>query len=595
MPIPRRPGTKRNSRPRAASSPAPTLSGTAPEWLPTPVPDPAATARLERELRLPRTLCALLSVRGYSDPDGAKRFLRPDLSDVHSPHDLEDGDRAARRLQEAIRRDQIIFAHGDYDVDGVSAVALLTRWIRGLGGRIEPFVPHRTRDGYDLGPAGVRAARECGAAVMITADCGIRAHEAVRAASDAGMDVIVTDHHTPGDDLPPAFAVVNPNRPDCRYPNKGLSGTGVAYQVCASLGEMVGADAESICGHLDLVALATVADLVPLDSENRTLVRFGLRALEQTENPGLRALIERAGLSGRRIDAGQVGYRLGPRINAVGRMADAKTALSLLLTDDAARAASLAEELEDLNRLRQDEERRTLAAVLEQLADRFDPAVHFGLVVDGEGWHPGVIGIVASRVVERLHRPTVLVAREGDGGRGSARSIPGFDLFAAVDACAEHLDRFGGHRQAAGMDVTAGRIEAFRDSFNREARRRLDGVQPTPKLRSDLEIRLGDATPELVHFLQYVGPFGIGNPGPVFVARGVRTAGPARVVGQGHLKLQLEQDGTRIWAIGWGLADRIPPESVGAGPIDVAFKLKESSYRGRELVEAHVQDLRPSP
>ncbi len=571
---------------------APALSGTPPEWLPTPVADPVATDALQRELKLPRPLCALLAVRGHSDPDAAKRFLRPVLSDVSSPHELTDADRAAERLLRAVRDGETIFAHGDYDVDGVCSVALLTRWIRRLGGRIEPFVPHRTRDGYDLGESGVRAARESGASLLVTADCGIRAHEAVRSATADGMDVIVTDHHTPGPDLPAAFAVVNPNRPDCHYPNKGLSGTGVAYQVCALLGEFAGLEPEEIHGHLDLVALATVADLVPLNTENRTLVRFGLRVLRRTENEGLRALIERAGIAEGPIDSGQVGYRLGPRINAVGRMADAKTALELLLTADAERAGSLAEELEEQNGKRQDEERRTLEAVLEHLAERFDPERHFGLVVDGEGWHPGVIGIVASRVVERLHRPTVLVARDGEAGRGSARSIPGFDLFEAVSACSEYLERFGGHRQAAGMDVPSSRVSAFRDAFNEQVRRMLNGTQPIPSLRTDLEIRIPDVSSDLVRYLRYVGPFGVGNPGPIFAMRGVRAAGPARVVGQGHLKLDLEQDGQRIGAIGFGLANRVPPGSVGSGPLDVAVKLKESTFRGRARLEAHMLDLR---
>jgi single-stranded-DNA-specific exonuclease len=535
----------------------------------------------------------LLAVRGMERPEHAKVFLRPRLDALASAHLLADGDRATRRLSKAIRGDETIFVHGDYDVDGVSGVSLLTRWLRELGATVVPWVPNRSTDGYDLGPAGVRAAVQAQAAVLLTTDCGIRAHEAVAEATAKGLDVIVTDHHSPGDELPPAFAVVNPNRSDCDYPNKALCGAGVAYQICRLLGEEFGREERDLYPLLDLVALATVADLVPLTDENRTLVRFGLRALAQTKNLGLRALMKKADVS-EPIDAGHVGFRLGPRINAVGRMADAKTAVELLLTESPDRATELAAVLDDHNRARQDEEERTLEAALAWLDTEFDAQRDLGLVVDGEGWHPGVIGIVASRIVSRVHRPTVLIARNGDVGRGSARSVSGFHLLDAIDACGDYLDRYGGHKQAAGLDISVDRIAGFRKAFNSAVKAALPGGLPRPCLHPDLEISLSEATDELMKYLPYVGPFGMGNPGPTFMARGVQLTGPARIVGKGHLKLQMQQDGRRLEGIGFGLGERVPPQSLGEGPFDVLFKLRVSEFRGRRQVEAHLRDIRRS-
>ena len=549
---------------------------------------------LKEVLSLPEVLCALLVQRDLADPDRAKAFLRPLLSELDPPDSLAGIAPAAERVLDAVRRGETILVHGDYDVDGVAGATLLTRWIRRIGGNAVPFVPHRLRDGYDFGAAGIGAAREAGADLILTVDSGIRAHDAVAEANAAGFDVIITDHHTPARTLPPALAVVNPNRVDCQYPNKALCGTGVAYRLCESLVREKGIDPEDLYASLDLVALATIADVVPLNQENRTLVRYGLTALAQTKLPGLRALMVRAGLGSGPIDAGQVAFRVAPRINAAGRMAEAMTALELLMSDDVAHTSALADRLEDANDLRREEETRTLREALDQLEGSFDAAKDFGVVLEGEGWHPGVIGIVASRIVERIHRPTVLVAVTGGQGRGSARSIPGFDLLAAVDACREHLGRFGGHRAAAGMDIAADRIGGFRDAFNAEVRERLRGEQPRPVIRPQLEIPLAAMTERLAHMLSYLGPFGVGNPAPVFLARQVDLTRPAREVGKGHLKLQITQLDHTVDAIGFGLVDRVAPESLGAGPVDLVFKVKLGVFRGRRQVEAHLLDVRRS-
>ena len=565
-----------------------------PRWEePGEVP-PDAVRSLQKALSLPEVLCALLVKRDLADPVRVKAFLRPLLSDLDGPDALAGIAPATERVLDAVQGGETILVHGDYDVDGIVGATLLTRWIRRIGGTAIPFVPHRLRDGYDLGAAGISAAREARADLILTVDSGIRAHDAVADANAAGLDVIITDHHTPAETLPPALAVVNPNRVDCGYPNKGLCGTGVAYRLCQSLIREKGIDPEELYASLDLVALATIADVVPLNQENRTLVRYGLKALAQTKLPGLRALMVRAGLGDGPIDAGQVAFRIAPRINAAGRMAEAMTAVELLMSDDVEHTSALADRLEDANHLRREEEAGTLEEALEQLEGSFDPAQDFGVVLEGEGWHPGVIGIVASRIVERIHRPTVLVALADGQGRGSARSIPGFDLFSAVHACREHLGRFGGHRAAAGMDIAAARIGSFRDAFNAEVRERLRGEQPHPVLRPQLQIPLAAMTERLAHMLSYLGPFGVGNPAPVFLARQVDLARPAREVGKGHLKLLITESDHTVDAIGFGLVDRVAPESLGTGPVDLVFKLKLGVFRGRRQVEAHLLDVRRS-
>jgi len=566
-----------------------------PEWRLRPAPAPEAVARLADALSLPSALCRVLAARGMVDPDEAKRFLRPRLEYLHSPDSLADVGTAADRILRAIQGNETILVHGDYDVDGVAAAALLSLWIRRLGGTVVPFVPHRIRDGYDLGEAGIRRAGEHGATLLVTCDSGIKAHEAADRARALGIDLIITDHHTPDETLPTAAAVVNPLRIDCAYPGKGLCGTGVAYKLCQVLARKRGVPEEELLPHLDLVALATVADLVPLEGENRVLVRFGLRYLARTEKVGLRALLDVSGLGARaELDAGQVGFQLAPRINAGGRMGDAEVPLRLLMTSDAREAGELARILDEENQTRRDVDRRTLHEALARLARDFDPAKDFGVVLAGEGWHPGVIGIVASRVVERVHRPTVMIALEGDNGRGSARSIPEVHLFEALQECRGDLRRFGGHRQAAGMDLARERIPAFREAFNRSVERRLHGRLPRPVKCGDAPLAPAEATPDLHHLLGYLGPFGIGNPRPVFWARGVAAVGRPRVVGRNHLKLRLAGETGSLEAIGFGLADRVLPESLGPAPVDVLFQLRESEYKGRTTLQARLLDLRPA-
>jgi single-stranded-DNA-specific exonuclease len=564
-------------------------------WTVAAPPDPGAVERLSRELNLPEALCALLVLRGHAEPIAARAFLRPGPEQLHAPDFAGIGD-AVERLRRAIGRGETVLVHGDYDVDGICATAIYVRALRMLGGRAEPFTPHRLRDGYDLTDAGVEAAASIGASLILTGDCGIVAYDAVATARRAGIDVVVTDHHTPGPTLPAAVAVVNPNRAGCPYPNKYLCGAAVAYKVCVALAREVGFPEERLTALIDLVAIATVADLVPLEGENRVLVRWGLRVLQQTPNAGLRALLRSTKLDEKsEISAGHVGFVLAPRLNAVGRMGDAGRGVRLLLTDDPREAEAIAAELEIENSARKEEDGRTLREAMQLLEREYDPARDRGIVLAKAGWHPGVIGIVASRIVERIHRPTVMIALEPGGeGKGSGRSISGFDLHGALTDCSEHLIRFGGHKGAAGCSIRADRVDAFRAAFNARAARELDDEKLTPEVKIDVEIALEAADGHMCRLLRHAAPFGLGNPTPTFVAKGVEVAGYPRIVGREHLKLTLAAGAARLDAIGFGMGERLGDFNPADGPFDVAFKLEENEWNGRTRPQARLVDGRPA-
>jgi single-stranded-DNA-specific exonuclease len=440
----------------------------------------------------------------------------------------------------------------------------------------------------------LKAAASAAASLLVTVDCGILAHSAVQEARSLGLDVIVTDHHAPGEELPPAFAVLNPARADSLYPNPDLCGTGVAFKLCQGLADAEGIGEEELHPFLDLVGVATVADLVPLQGENRVLARYGLKALAQTKNLGLQALMVEAGVSPDGVSAGNIGFGLAPRLNALGRLGESENGLRLLLTDRRDEARRLARVAGEVNRERQEADRRTLDEALELLAQSFDPERDYGVVLDSENWHPGVVGIVASRVVERIHRPVVLIALEGDWGRGSARSIPEYHLLEGIRACSAHLERFGGHRQAAGMELRRDRIPDFRKAFNTEARKTLGGEDLRPTVKVEVEVHLEEMSQDLHKYLQYLGPHGMGNPEPSFLVRGVSLPEPPRIVGTDHLKLRLRQGRMELDAIGFRLARRISSQTLGAGPLDVVFQLHENEFRGVRQLQARLVDIRPA-
>ena len=561
------------------------------QWVISERPDSETVRSLTDELRLPEPVCALLAVRELTPPEKAKCFLRPDLSQLHDPATLADAEMAAERIVGSIDSHQTILVHGDYDVDGISAAALMTRWLASLGGKVVPFVPHRLRDGYDFGTAGLQAACDVGAELVITADCGTTAHRTVEAARAAGIDVIITDHHTVSDSLPNATAVVNPLRPDCAYPNKGLCGTALAYKICELVAAAAGKDPEMLVDYLDLVALATVADMVPLSGENRSLVHFGLRRFANTTIPGIQALLDVTDISGQDITEREIGFVLAPRINSAGRIGETKDALKLLLTDDPTEALLLARKLDQTNQERRTEDQRTLEEALELLEHDHDLSRDMGVVLASDGWHPGVIGIVASRIVEKIQRPVLIIALDGERGRGSGRSIPGFNLFEALKKCSKYLIRFGGHKQAAGMDVAREALPALREAFNIAASQQFSMDELRPELFVDLEIGLESIDLQLIHWLKYLGPHGIGNASPVFIIREVAFK-QTKIVGNNHIKTTLIGNGGALEAIGFGLADRHSPETLSHGLYDIAVELERNEFRGKVSAQARLLEIR---
>ena len=559
-------------------------------WILPSEPDSALVARLQDELHLPPAICRLLAARGFAVPADAKSYLRPRLDQLHDPSCLADLDRAVERLVRALRDGETMLVHGDYDVDGICSTTIMVRTLAALGGNAIPFIPSRLTDGYDLTDAGVRAARDRGATIVVTCDCGTSALGPIAELQAAGIDVIVTDHHLPGGPLPAAYAVLNPKRPGCNSPDKDLAAVGVAFKLALALTRAVGGNENAVYNLLDLVALATIADVAPLRGENRVFVRYGLKLLNEGARPGVRAMIRAAGLERKALTAGRVGFILAPRLNAAGRLGSALRGVELLLAESEQQANPIARELEELNARRQEIDRATLDRARE-LVSRLDLASTFGIVLAEQGWHPGVIGIVASRLVEEFGRPTVLVALDGGEGKGSGRSISAFDLHAGLSACSDLLIRFGGHRSAAGVTIAADRVGEFAARFNEIAASKLTHDDLVPELRVDLELALDDANDELEALLRHLEPCGIGNPSPLLVSRGVRVAAPPRIVGKDGLKLTLRGGARDLVALGWGMAPRVREIEAGA-TIDVAYRLERDEWNGESRIQARLADFR---
>jgi len=564
-------------------------------WIFSKPPDAAAVRTLAEKLSIPDEVANLLIIRKHSDPEEAMRFLRPRREQLHDALLMKGAEKAVDRLAQAVTAGETVMIHGDYDVDGICSTTILTRVLRQFGGLPIPFIPRRLEDGYDLSEAGVQAAQDVHASLVVTCDCGTSAVEPVAKLCGLGIDVIVTDHHLPSKALPECLAVLNPQQADCGYPDKHLAAVAVAFKLALALAKKLGKNDAFIWRMLDLVALATIADVAKLRGENRVLVRYGLRMLEETENVGLRAMIRAAGLEGKPITAGRVGYILGPRLNASGRIGSALRGVQLLMTDDDHEANTIARELEELNGQRQELDRATLADARDMVAE-MDPDSTYGIVLAKEGWHPGVIGIVASRLVEEFGRPAILIALEGDTGKGSGRGIPRgepiFDLHGALGRCSDLLIRYGGHRAAAGITIKRENVAEFAARFNEVAKSMLRPEDLVPEIQIDLEVGIDRVDDKLEKLLRHFEPFGVGNPTPVLVAKHVALSAQPKLVGRDGLRLRLATGAGDIEAIGWGLGHRIA-EFDTATPVDIAFRLERDEYRGVSRLQAKIADISP--
>jgi single-stranded-DNA-specific exonuclease len=560
-------------------------------WIIPDPPSDAVVAALVDGLNLPEVACRLLAVRGHTADEVAKRYLRPRLEHIEYDN-LLDLDVAVERLKRAGANKETVIVHGDYDVDGMTSTAILVRSLSSIGINAIPFIPRRATDGYDLTAAGVSAAIEAKATVVVTCDCGTSAIEPVKRLREAGIDVIIVDHHLPTGEMAAPNALLNPKRPGCPSTDKDLCAAGIVFKLALAVLRAAGGNENIAFGMLDLVALATIADIAPLRGENRVLARYGLKLMNETPGLGLAALIRAAGLQGRPVTAGRVGFVIAPRLNAVGRLEHALRGVQLLLSRDEHEANTIARELEELNARRQEIDRLTLVRARE-LVLAMDLDSTFGIVLAEEGWHPGVIGIVASRVVEEFCRPTVLIALENGEGKGSGRSISPFDLHAGLTECRELFKRYGGHRAAAGVTIAADRVPEFASKFNEIASSKLTIDDLIPDLRIDLEMPLSAANDRLEQIFRHIEPCGVGNPAPTLMARGVTLSASPRAIGKDGLKAVFSQGSDSITAIGWGMQHRRPDLTEGAA-YDLAFRLERDEYRGVSHLQARLVDFRPA-
>ena len=570
------------------------------QWL-FPTPDPEAVNNLTSTLRIQPLTARVLTARGLTDPQTAQRFLTPQLEHLHSPALLTGMPEALTRLRAAISAHEKILIYGDYDVDGTVSVVILKKAIELAGGQASFHVPHRLKDGYGMRADVIERAAAMGVRLIVSVDTGIRATEVVRGARELGIDVIVTDHHLPEAELPPALAVLNPNRRDCHYPDKNLCGAGVAFKLVHALLATLPWPEEKLArmlkSFLKLVAVATVADVVPLLGENRIIVKYGLQGLHRVHNPGLRALLEVSGmLDGRAPNARQVAFQIAPRINAAGRMDDAQNVIRMFLTEDLETARALAKQLHSLNQERQQTEADIVRLVLEECSQVPVTEDQAALVFSGPNWHRGVVGIVASRLVDRFCRPVFVLSEEDGEAQGSGRSITPFHLLEALESMPDLFSRFGGHRQAAGVSMPSEMVPEFRKRLEAYARQRLTPADFHPRLAIDAVVDLKELTtgPAVAEILG-LAPFGFGNPPPVLAILDAQVAATPVVLKEKHLRVQLRQNGRNLLSKAWNFADRASELPAGAH-MDAAFCIEEDPYsesRGWGGWAAVLKDVRP--
>src|SRR5438270_1344043 len=570
-------------------------------------PDSSLVDKLCSEAQLSPMLAHLLALHGIGS-DEAAAYLSPSLDQLHSPSLMLGMKEAVERLSAAILHKEQILIYGDYDVDGTTAVVVLKTAIELCGGAADFHVPHRIKEGYGIKDDVIERSAAAGVKLVISVDTGIRAFQAAETARRLGLDLIVTDHHLPEahEGMPNALAVLNPNQQGCQYPCKALCGAGVAFKVAQALFARFKDPADQarlVPSFLKMVAIATIADAVPLTGENRTIAKLGLEGLRRPINGGLKALMEVSGLAdcGRALNAMDVGFRMGPRINAAGRMDVARDVIELFTCKDHARCREIAEKLNLLNTERQTEEARIVAEIEAQLANSPELAEKFCVVFDGDGWHRGVVGIVASRVVEKTGRPALVIAKEGEEAHGSGRSISAFHLLEALESCHGLFTRFGGHAHAVGFALPAAHVPELKRRLDEYARTRLSPADFEPELKVDAEIALNEITPQFLNSLRRLEPFGQGNPEPVFASREVNLLIPPRVIKEKHLKFRVNQrqgnsnTAFSYEAVGWRMAPRLNGETYQPGDkLDLAFTISMNDHPEFGGLELNLEDFRKS-
>jgi len=563
-----------------------------PVWQVAPEPDFHLVDEMSREIDLPDNILKILINRGLDTAEKVNHFINPSMSDLKDPFLLPDMEKGVERIVEALRENEKMMVYGDYDVDGITAAGLMFLVLNKLGAQISYYLPNRLVEGYGISEDGLAEAVKQGVTLIISVDTGVTAVDEVERARELGIDIIVTDHHEPGPNLPKAVALINPKLHDEDHGSHELSGVGVAFKVAQALYRRLNQPESELEEHLDLVALGTSADIVPLVDENRILTKFGIKQIIRTTKPGLKSLTFVSGLLGKEISTGQVVYVLAPRINAIGRLGNAEKAIRLLTTRDEAVASKIAKFLEEENRRRKSIDEKTLTEALEMIETEVDLKNDRAIVLASKGWHQGVIGIVASRLVEKFYLPTILIAIDGDEGKGSARSIPNFHIYNALNFCSDDLLRFGGHKYAAGLTIKPSKIEIFSRKFKQVALEELTDEDLTPKLKIDAEIDLDDIDEKFIDTIDMFAPFGPANMRPIFLTRNLEAVGTPHVVGKNHLKMKVKKGEKVFDVIGFGFGEHAHQLALRSVAVDLVYVAEMNYFGDQSKIQLRIKDLR---
>lgn len=561
-------------------------------WKIKPQPDEFTVKSLAESLNISESIAKLLVLRDIKNYQQAKKFFRPTLDSIYDPFLMNGMEAATSRIIKAITANEMICIYGDYDVDGTCATALLYMFLQKLGAQVEFYIPKRLTEGYGISRLGIEHVKQRNTSLLVSVDCGITAVEETKLANDLGMDVIICDHHQPKEELPQAYAILDPLKPNCNYPFKYLSGAGIAFKLAQGIAERIG-KRELPMQYLDLVAFAASADIVSLTDENRILVREGLNQVNNSPRPGIKALIKSSHLEPGDLTSGQIVFTIAPRINAVGRLGDAERAVKLLITEDVDEAFSLAEVLESENFERRKIDEGTFSQALDLVETQLNLDKTLAIILHEESWHPGVIGIVASRLVEKYYRPTIMLTTVDGVAKGSARSTGNFNIYGALKKCEDMLIHFGGHQSAAGLAVEVDKIDEFRNKFNQIVKETLGEDEFLPEINIDAKLKFSDLTPKFFRIIDQFAPFGPGNMRPVFWSENLHIEGKPRFVGNNHLIINLKQKGSdRILdCIGFNMGEMCEQLTKNHSSVEAVFSIDKYTKDGKTFPQLKLKDI----
>jgi len=562
-------------------------------WVFAQLDEDIRTSTLEEKLGVPAKIAELLAIRGIETYDDAKLFFRPTIDRIYDPFLMKDMDLAAERLALAIRNSERVLVYGDYDVDGTTATSCVYMFLKEFGVDVDYYIPHRFKEGYGINPEGIKYAEDTGSHLIVSVDCGITAIKEAIVAKEKGIDLIICDHHTVGDEIPDALAVLDPKRLDCNYPFDGLSGAGVGFKLIQGTIVKLGLPKSVAYQFLDLVAISIASDIVPIVDENRIMMKEGLQMIRKKPRVGIKALLDLIKMPREDINTTKIVFSIGPRINAAGRMGDATTAVQLMISETEAKAKAFAKELEAVNMRRREKDSKTMEEALQMVDDNLDMDVTSILVLYKEDWHLGVIGIVASRLVDLYHRPAIMLSSVEGVIKGSGRSIRGFNIYNAMKKCEDLLEQFGGHEFAAGLTIKEGKLTEFKRRMNDIAYLDLSENSFEPELQIDTELNLEDIDMKFWKLLNQFEPFGPNNLRPIFVSKNVETVGEPTIVGNGHLKMKVKQGESGIFdTIGFNMHEYLP--LVRKETFDMAYVVEENHWNGRRTLQIRIKDIHPN-